>query len=101
VRLVWAIACTAALSPLAAPAAAIAAGTGAHARSSGGGTSSAAIALAVVAVVIVICALAWALAWMQAYEPRWLLSARHSMAEASMRTSATFAELRDWARLGH
>lgn len=100
-RLVWATACTAALSPLAAPAAAIAAATGAHARSSGGGTSSAAIALALVAVVIVICALAWALAWMQAYEPRWLLSARHSMAEASMRTSATFAELRDWARLGH
>ena len=37
---------------------------------------------------------------MQAYEPRWVLSMRHSMDEAGMRASATFAELKDWARLG-
>jgi hypothetical protein len=37
---------------------------------------------------------------MQAYEPRWVLSMRHSMGEAGMRASATFDELKDWARLG-
>jgi hypothetical protein len=46
-----------------------------------------------------VCA-AWALARVAAYEPRWTLSLRHSLAEAGHRASATWAELGDWIRLG-
>jgi hypothetical protein len=58
------------------------------------------VAAAIIAGLIALCALAWGVARMEAYEPRWMLSARHSMAEAGMHASATYAELRDWARLG-
>ena len=64
------------------------------------GPSPAAIAAAAIAAVIALCALIWAIAHMEAYEPRWVLSARHGIAEAGLRASATFAELLDWARLG-
>lgn len=62
--------------------------------------SGAAIAAAVLAALIALGCLAWGVARMLAYEPRWTLSLRHVMAEASFRASATWAELTDWARLG-
>ena len=77
-----------------------AAGSARSRSTTGGGLSTAAILLAVIAGLIALCALIWAVARMRAYEPRWLLSMRHSMGEAGMRMSATFDELKDWARLG-
>jgi hypothetical protein len=62
--------------------------------------SSGAIALAVLAALLALASLAWGLARWQAYEPRWLVSLRHSMAEAGFRASATWAEFTDWVRLG-
>ncbi len=62
--------------------------------------SGAAIAAAVLAALIALGCAVWGVARMLAYEPRWTLSLRHVMAEASFRASATWAELTDWARLG-
>ncbi|HTU79981.1 MAG TPA: hypothetical protein VMF09_14595 [Solirubrobacteraceae bacterium] len=62
--------------------------------------SGEAIALAAVGAVILLVCLAWALARALAFEPRWTLSLRHALAEASFRTAATWAEFGDWARLG-
>jgi hypothetical protein len=74
----------------------------ASARSgSGGGPSHAAIAVAIVAAIVVLAIIAWGIARMSAYEPRWTLSLRHSLAEARFRAAATWAEFSDWARLGH
>lgn len=61
--------------------------------------SDGAIALAVLAALVLLGAIAWAIASMQAYEPRWTLSLRHAMAEAGYRASATWSELTEWARL--
>jgi hypothetical protein len=72
----------------------------AHA-SSGGGPSHAAIAVAIVAAIVVLAIVVWGVARMSAYEPRWTLSLRHSLAEARFRAGATWAEFSDWARLGH
>jgi hypothetical protein len=63
--------------------------------------STAAIAAVVLAAVLVLACIAWALARRRAFEPHWLLSLRHAMAEAGFRASATWAEFTDWARLGH
>jgi hypothetical protein len=63
--------------------------------------SSAAIAAVIVAAVLVLACIAWALARRRAFEPHWLLSLRHAMAEAGFRLSATWAEFTDWVRLGH
>jgi hypothetical protein len=63
--------------------------------------STAAIAAVVVAAVLVLACLGWALARRRAFEPHWLLSLRHAMAEAGFRASATWAEFSDWVRLGH
>jgi hypothetical protein len=65
-----------------------------------GGLSDAAIAAAVLGGLLALACLAWAIARSTAYEPRWTLSLRHSMAEAGDRASATWAELGDWIRLG-
>jgi hypothetical protein len=62
--------------------------------------SPGAIALAAVAALLVLACLGWALARRRAFEPHWLLSLRHAMAEAGFRASATWAEFTDWARLG-
>jgi hypothetical protein len=62
--------------------------------------SGAAIALAALGALVVLACAAWGAAWMLAYEPRWTLSLRHSLAEAGFRASATWAEFADWARLG-
>jgi hypothetical protein len=63
--------------------------------------STGAIVLAAVAALLVLTCLGWALARRRAFEPHWLLSLRHAMAEAGFRASATWAEFTDWARLGH
>jgi hypothetical protein len=63
--------------------------------------STAAIAAVILAAVLVLACIAWALARRRAFEPHWLLSLRHAMAEAGFRASATWAEFADWARLGH
>lgn len=71
----------------------------AHATSSGK-LSNAAIAAAAIAAIVIVCCLAWGIVRMTAFEPRWMQSLRHSIAEAGFRASATIAELGDWARLG-
>jgi hypothetical protein len=72
-----------------------------HARSkSSGKLSTAAIVVAAVAALLALGCAAWGLARRRAFEPHWLLSLRHAMAEAGFRTSATWAEFADWARLG-
>ena len=72
--------------------------SGATPRSSG--TSGTAIALAAIAAVLVLLCAAWVVVRTRGVEPHWTLSLRHSMAEASHRASATWAELGDWVRLG-
>ncbi len=62
-------------------------------------STPAAIAAALAALLALGCAV-WGIARLQAYEPRWTLSLRHTLAEAGFRVSATWAELSDWARLG-
>jgi hypothetical protein len=57
--------------------------------------------LAAIAALLLLACAAWAFARSRAYEPHWLLSLRHAMAEAGFRTSATWAEFSDWVRLGH
>ncbi len=63
--------------------------------------STAAIVLAVLAAVLLLACIGWALARRRAFEPRWMLSLRHAMAEAGFRASATWAEFSDWVRIGH
>ena len=77
--------------------------TAIHARArhpNSGHISTAAIALAAVAVLVLLATATWAFARSRAYEPHWLLSLRHAMAEAGYRASAVWAEFQDWARLG-
>jgi hypothetical protein len=74
--------------------------TSARKSSHSNGTSTPAIALAVLAALLALACAAWALARITAYEPRWLSSARHALAEGGFRVSATWAEFTDWARLG-
>ncbi len=63
--------------------------------------STGAIVIAVAAAVLLLACLGWALARRRAFEPHWMLSLRHAMAEAGFRASATWAEFADWVRLGH
>jgi hypothetical protein len=77
-----------------------AAASAARAPARRSGVSGAAVVLAVLAALLALLALAWAIVRMRAVEPRWTLSLRHAMAEASYRASATWAELGDWLRLG-
>jgi hypothetical protein len=69
--------------------------------SHGSSPSTAALVVAVLALLLVLACAAWGAARWWAYEPHWLLSARHSFAEAGLRVSATWGELADWLRLGH
>jgi hypothetical protein len=50
-------------------------------------------------LLVLLCAI-WAIVRWLAIEPRWTRSLTHSLEEAGFRTSATWAELLDWARLG-
>jgi hypothetical protein len=76
--------------------------TGAARAPKGGGKriSTGAALGAVLAALLALGAAGWALARSRAYEPSWVLSLGHSLAEARFRVSATLAELSDWARLG-
>ncbi|HEX4465957.1 MAG TPA: hypothetical protein VH025_02110, partial [Solirubrobacteraceae bacterium] len=65
-----------------------------------GSLSAAAIVIAALAALLVLGCAAWALARSKAFEPHWLLSLRHAMAEAGFRASETWSEFADWARLG-
>lgn len=82
-------------------------GTRAHTRTSptlrhdSGTLSTGAIVIAAIAALLVLACLGWALARRRAFEPHWMLSLRHAMAEAGFRASATWAEFSDWVRLGH
>ena len=78
------------------------AGTGTPAKKKSGGRriSTGVAIIAALAALLALGATAWALARRFAYEPAWWLGMRHSFAEASFRTSATWSELRDWARIG-
>jgi cobalamin biosynthesis Mg chelatase CobN len=62
--------------------------------------STPALALAILAALLALACLVWGVARLTAYEPRWVLSMRHSLAEGGFRASATWAEFTDWARLG-
>jgi hypothetical protein len=64
------------------------------------GLSTGAIVVAVLGGVVALGCLSWAIARRRAFEPRWLLSLRHTVAEAGFRASATWAEFTDWVRLG-
>jgi hypothetical protein len=85
-----------------APAKSTALGLVPHKRSQRSSTlSTGAIAIAVLAALLVLACLGWALARRRAFEPHWMLSLRHAIAEAGFRLSATCAEFADWVRLGH
>jgi cobalamin biosynthesis Mg chelatase CobN len=60
-----------------------------------------AIVIAVLAALLALGCIAWGLARRRAFEPHWLLSLRHAIAEAGYRASATWSEFADWLRLGH
>ena len=62
--------------------------------------STGAIVIAALALLLLLGCIAWALARRRAFEPHWLLSLRHAMAEAGFRASATWSEFADWVRLG-
>ena len=66
-----------------------------------GGVSGWAILAAALGALLVLACAVWAVFRCGAYEPHWLASARHSVAEAGYRASETWAEFTDWARLGH
>jgi hypothetical protein len=63
--------------------------------------SGAALVLAIVGGLLALAAVMWAGLRFAVVEPHWLLSMRHSLAEAGFRAAAVWSELADWARLGH
>ncbi len=87
--------------PTVAPAAGpVAGGPSTRPGSAGGSLSTGAIAIAALAALVALGCLAWAIARRRAFEPKRMLSLRHSMAEAGFHASATWAEFTDWVRLG-
>jgi hypothetical protein len=62
-------------------------------------STGAIVAAALAALLIIVC-VAWGAARWWAYEPRWTVSLRHSLAEAGWRLSGTWDEFSDWIRLG-
>jgi hypothetical protein len=56
--------------------------------------------LAVLGAILLAAALAIGAARWWAYDPPWLARSRHATAEAGWRTSAAWAEFRDWLRIG-
>jgi hypothetical protein len=63
-------------------------------------STGAIVLLAVIGLILLVTAGVFAAARWWAWEPRWLLRWRHAAAEAGWRTSAAWAEFRDWVRLG-
>jgi len=68
--------------------------------SSDAGVPAPLVALAVIALLMMLAALLYALARWWAWEPDWLVRARHAGAEAGWRASGSWAEFMDWVRLG-
>jgi hypothetical protein len=64
------------------------------------GLSSTGVVLVALAAAVVLACVLWSLSRVLTFEPRWTLTLRHAMAEASFRASAVWAEFSDWARLG-
>jgi hypothetical protein len=62
--------------------------------------STEAIVVAALAGLLIVLCLLWSIAHWLVYEPRWMLSSRHSLEEASFRVSASLSEFADWVRLG-
>jgi hypothetical protein len=92
---------TAAAATATAPASSTTPGTTAPASRSGTRDSTAAIALlAVVGLLLLVAAVLWGMARWSAWEPRWWQRWRHATGEAAWRSSAAWAEFRDWVRLG-
>ncbi len=56
--------------------------------------------LAILGGLLALGGAAFALGRWWAFEPAWLVGARHSWHEAGFRASAVWAEFRDWVRLG-
>lgn len=71
-----------------------------HAPTKGTSLSMGAIVAAALAALLILLCLLWSAARWYAYEPRWILPARHAIGEAGMRMSATWEEFGDWLRLG-
>jgi type IV secretion system protein TrbL len=71
----------------------------AHHRSGGKLSTTALIGAVLAGLLVLLCAI-WAIVRWLAIEPRWTRSLSYSLEEASFRTSATWAELLDWARIG-
>jgi hypothetical protein len=71
------------------------------ARDSGASAAPAPIlALAIVGGLLGLAGLAWGIERWGAWEPAWLLTSRHAVAEAGYRVNATWADFTDWVRLG-
>jgi hypothetical protein len=62
--------------------------------------STGAIVAAVLAALLILVCLVWGAARWWAYEPRWTVSLRHSLAEAGWRLSASWDEFSEWTKLG-
>ena len=56
------------------------------------------VALAALAAVLLLGGLVWGVFRFFAWEPRWLLGARHAVTEAGWRASGTWADFTDWLR---
>jgi hypothetical protein len=56
------------------------------------------VALAVAGGLLALSLLVWGLFRFFAWEPRWLLAARHAVAEAGWRTGGAWADFTDWLR---
>lgn len=63
-------------------------------------TPAAVVAVAVLAVLLVVLAGGWILARWLAWEPRWWRRLGHVGAEAGVHLELSWAEFRDWLRLG-
>jgi len=66
--------------------------------SDGDGPAAWLVGLIVLGALVLLVLVLWGLARLTAWEPRWLPAARHSVGEAGYRTSAGWAEFRDWLR---
>jgi hypothetical protein len=63
-----------------------------------GDDDAALVALIVAGGLLLLGALVWALFRFFAWEPRWLLGARHAVGEAGWRASGAWADFTDWLR---